>query len=84
LGVQQISNSSWDSHCKDDNVRLRESFSLTSNVLGKLSKGDEFKVIGHTFAFYLLPDGSTGRWVNILYKGNKYWIWSAYVWEYER
>ena len=84
LGIEQYAQTSWESHCKDDNVRLRASSSVDSAVLGKLNKGNKFTVIGHTYSFVSLPDGTRGRWVNIVIGDKKYWIWSSYVWEYER
>ena len=37
-GINTIASIAWDSYCKDDNVRLRASYSINSEVIGKINQ----------------------------------------------
>lgn len=84
LGVERFAAVEWDSSCTGVDARARAEPSVDAKVLGYIPKGATIRVLGHTYAFYTLADGRTGRWVKVRWKGMECWMWSEYVWEYER
>ncbi len=67
-----------DGSCNDDNVRLRSDPGLQGTVLGKLMKGDSFKVLATTYKRDSI-DGVEACWVKISFKSQVGWIFQSFV-----
>ena len=71
----------YDSHCLDDGVNIRKEPTLSSSILFKINKENEFKIIGNTFLKYNINQSSF-YWVQIEINGVKGWIYGEYVYIY--
>jgi len=79
-GVRDVIPTEWYSRSLDDNVRVRDGFGLKSNVLFKIAKGTEFKVLAQSARWETIPDVGKGVWLKVDVAGKVGWLFSAFAW----
>lgn len=80
-GVPEVIPRSIESYCTDDNVRVRDNYSLDAKVLFKINKKTPFVITGQSSRMSVIEGLGPGFWYSIKVEGKTGWIFShfAYV-----
>jgi len=78
-GVPEVVPRDIESYCIDDNVRVRDSYSLNAKVLFKINKNTPFVITGQSSRLSEVEGLGKGFWYRIKVEGKVGWIFSAFA-----